>query len=153
MKTPEPSLENPSAVSTRIFSYPKKLNSAYAEVLSRLLAGEVLTSADTLEKCATMRAAAAVHYLIKHYDWPILSTPRTTGCSDGRVVTISCYYLPAEVIHAAHAAGAGGWRIKVHQARAELRANAPAAYRHAAKFERSRKHKPLLGQGDFFAEA
>lgn len=153
MKTPEPSQENPSAVSTRIFSYPRQLNSACAEVLSRLLDGEALTSADTLERCATMRAAAAVHYLKQHYGWPILSDTRTTGCSDGRVVTISFYYLPAEVIHAACAADAGEWRIQVHQERAKLRANAADAYRRAAKIELSRKHKTLPGQGDFFTEA
>ena len=55
MKTPEPSKENPSAPNKRSFSYPKRPASACAEVLARLLAGEVLTAGDTLSEEGTMR--------------------------------------------------------------------------------------------------
>lgn len=152
MKTPEPSKENPSAPNTRIFTYPKRLASACAEVLARLLAGEVLTSADTLEQCSTMRAAAHVDYLQKRYAWPIVSEERATGCTDGRMAIVAAYRLPADCIHAARAAGAGAWCAQVRKARAALRAKAAEAYRRAAAIERARKCLPPPGQGDFFGE-
>ena len=120
--------------------------------VTRLLAGEVLTSADTLEQCSTMRAAAHVDYLQKRYTWPIVSEERATGCTDGRMAIVAAYRLPADCIHAARAAGAGAWCAQVRKARAALRAKAAEAYRRAAAIERARKCLPPPGQGDFFGE-
>lgn len=150
MKTPEPSKENPSAPSKRIFAYPTRPSSACAEVLAHLLAGEVLTAGDTLSKAATMRAAAHVHYLVERYDWPILSEERATGCTDGRVALVAAYRLPADCIHAARAAGAGAWITQVRKARAALRAKAADSYRHAEAINKARARKPHPGQGDLF---
>lgn len=150
MKTPEPSKENPSAPNSAIFTYPKRHASACAEVLARLLAGEVLTSADTLDKCATMRAAAHVEYLKKRYACPIESEMRAVGCTDGRVTEVAAYRLPQPVIAQARAAGAGAWCAEVRKARAALRAKAADAYRRAAAIERARKRQPSPGQADLF---
>lgn len=150
MKTPEPSEENPSAPSKRIFTYPQKPASACAEVLARLLAGEVLTASDTLSEASTMRAAAHVHYLMGRYEWPILSEERATGCTDGRVALVAAYRLPADCIHAARAAGAGAWIAQVRKARAALRAKAADSYRRAEAINKARARKPHPGQGDLF---
>ena len=150
MKTPTATEVTMSAPNKRSFSYPKRIASACAEVLARLLAGEILTAGDTLTEVGTMRAAAHTHYLSKTYDWPILSEERATGCTDGRVTTVAAYRLPAECIHAARAAGAGKWCAQVRKARAALRAKAADAYRRADAINRARARKPSPDQGDLF---
>lgn len=130
-----------SAVDKRIFTYPSQKNSACAEVLARLLAGEVLTAADTLDDASTMRAAAHVHYLNTRYGWPIEADTRAAGCTDGRVVLIAAYRLPADCIHEARAAGAGEWCKQVKKARHALRAKAPAAFRLAAALNKVKAAK------------
>lgn len=150
MKTPAATEITTSAPNTRIFAYPRKPASVCAEVLARLLAGEVLTAADTLEGSSTMRAAAHVHYLAERYDWPIVSEERATGCTDGRMAIVAAYRLPADCIHAARAAGAGEWCAQVRKARAAQRAKAADAYRRAAAIERARKRQTPPGQGDLF---
>lgn len=150
MKTPEPSKENPSAPNKRSFSYPKRLESACAEVLARLLTGEVMTAADTLDEAGTMRAAAHTHYIKRRYGWPVIKDERATGCTDGRVTIVAAYRLPTDCIHAARAAGAGAWCAQVRKARAALRAKAAEAYRRAAAINKARVRKPHPDQGDLF---
>ncbi len=144
--------ESSAAVeSALIFSYPQRLASACAEVLARLLAGEVMTAADTLGEAGTMRAAAHVHYLSDRYGWPIESDERATGCTDGRTAIVAAYRLPADCIHAARAAGAGAWCALVRKARAALRAKSADAYRRADAINKARARKPHPGQGDLFS--
>lgn len=151
MKTPEPSEENPSALDKRIFAYPKKHDSACAEVLARLLNGEALTAADTLAGASTMRAAAHVHYLRRTYGWPIVADDRTVGCKDGRVVTVKVYLLLAECTHAARSTGADAWCEQVRQARVALRIKAANAYRLAATLNKARSRPaPHPGQLNLF---
>lgn len=138
MRTPKPSKENPSAPNSAIFAYPRPA-SACAEVLARLLCGEVLTSADTLDKAATMRAAAHVNYLRDRYHWPIEADARAVGCTDGRVTTVAVYKLLADCIREAHAVGAGCWIAQVKAARAAQRAKVADAYRQAAAINKARK--------------
>lgn len=152
-KRPTRETTKPSAIpeqNSAIFSYPQRPASACAEVLARLLDGEVLTSADTLQQCATMRAAAHVDYLEKRYAWPVVSDRRATGCTDGRVTIVAVYRLPQETIAAARAAGAGRWIAQVRQARAALRAKAADAYRRAAALNRARRKAPPPGQRGLF---
>lgn len=151
MKTPAATKITTSAPNSAILTYPKRQASACAEVLARLLAGEVLTSADTLDKCATMRAAAHVEYLKKRYACPIESEMRAVGCTDGRVTEVAAYRLPQPVIAQARASGAGKWCAEVRKARAALRAKAADAYRRAAAIERARKRLPPPGQADLFS--
>jgi hypothetical protein len=150
MKTPAATEITTSAPTKRSFAYPKRIASACADVLARLLAGEVLTAQDTLDKASTMRASAQVHYLAEKYDWPIVSEERATGCTDGRVATVAAYRLPADVIQAARAAGATAWCAQVRKARACLRAKAADAYRRADAINKAKACKPHPGQGDLF---
>lgn len=150
MKNARPSKAESSAPNTRSFSYPKRRASACAEVLARLLAGEVLTAGDTLSEAGTMRAAAHVHYLTAAYQWPIVSEERATGCTDGRMVMVAAYRLPPDCIHAARAAGAVLWCAQVRKARAALRAKRSDAYRRAIAINKARTRTPHPGQGDLF---
>lgn len=150
MKTPEPSKENPSAPNKCSFSYPQRLTSACAEVLARMLAGEILTAGDTMTEMGTMRAAAHVHYLAGRYGWPIDSDERATGCSDGRTVIVAAYKLPQSIIAQARAAGAAAWCTQVRKARAALRAKAADAYRRADAINKARARKLHPAQRDMF---
>ena len=53
MKTPAATEITTSAPTKRSFAYPKRIASACADVLARLLAGEVLTAQDTLDNVQT----------------------------------------------------------------------------------------------------
>ena len=150
MKTPDPTKAESSAPNSAIFTYPQRPASACAEVLARLLAGEVMTAADTLGEAGTMRAAAHVHYLIERYEWPIESEERATGCSDGRMAIVAAYRLPQSIITQARAAGASAWCAQVRKARTALRAKSADAYRRADAINKARARKPHPGQGDMF---
>lgn len=139
-----------SALDKRIFTYPSQKNSACAEVLARLLAGEVLTAADTLDDASTMRAAAHVHYLNTRYGWNIEADTRAAGCADGRVTLIAAYRLPADCIHEARAAGAAAWCAMVRKARAALRAKSAEAFRRAAAINKAQAARKNPNQGDLF---
>ena len=134
-------------------SLPIRVNTACAEVLARMLSGEVMTAADTLDRAATMRAAAHAHYLTHHYGWPVVSEERAVGCADGRVVTVACYRLAQETIAAARAAGAVRWMADVRRARSALRATVAQGLRRAEAINRARGHKVHPGQCDLFGGA
>lgn len=87
-KTPAATKATTSAQNSAIFTYPPQKASACAEVLAHLLAGEAITSADTLADASTMRAAAHADYLQKRYCWPIVSERRAVGCADGCIAEL-----------------------------------------------------------------
>ena len=130
---------------------PVRQNTVTAEVLCRFLSYERLTGLDAVFDASTTRLAAYVHYLAG-YGWTAETTDKATGCADGRVTTISEYWLPAEVIAAAMAAGAGAWCDGVRIARKALRAKAAQARREAERSNAARRarrdHHP--GQGWLF---
>lgn len=141
-----------SAVSKRIFTYPANTASACAEVLARLIAGEVLTAADTLDDACTMRAAAHVHYLSTRYGWPIEVETRAAGCADGRMAFIAAYRLPADCIHEARAAGAATWCATVRKARLALRTKSAEAFRRAAAINKAKAARSNPNQCELFGK-
>ena len=70
-KTPEPQKGNPSAPSSADFTLPGRLplkqNTVTAEVLSRLLNGERLTSLDGVYEASTTRLGAVKYSLEKRF--------------------------------------------------------------------------------------
>ena len=100
-------------------------------MLARLLAGERLTSLDTVYVASTTRLGAVVFYLANDYGWQIQSIDKSAGCNDGRVAWVSEYFMPAEIIARAMAAGAGEWCVKIRAARNNRRAHAVQARREA----------------------
>jgi hypothetical protein len=129
---------------------PVRQNTAIAELLSKLLNYERLNGMGAVVGSSTTRLSSHIYYL-KAYGWPIADDSKATGCADGRVTTISEYWLPAEVIAAAMADGAGAWCDGVRVARKALRAKAAQAKREADRANaarRSRREHP--GQGGLF---
>lgn len=132
------------------FSFPPRTNTACAEILARLLSGEVLTGMDGVFEVSTTRLAAHVHYLTESYGVPTEANDRTVGCNDGRVATVKAYSLPHSVIQHARAAGAARWIASVRADRVALRAQAAQAQRQAARMNAARKRNTPPGQGDLF---
>jgi hypothetical protein len=130
---------------------PAKLNTVTAEVLCRLLNHERLTSLDAVSEASTTRLSAVTFYLCEAYGWAIEATDKAAGCRDGRVAWVSEYWLPAETIARAMAAGAGEWCTSVRAARRARRAHAARARREADRANaarRARREHP--GQGGLF---
>jgi len=130
---------------------PVRQNTVTAEVLCRFLSYERLTGIEAVTEASTTRLAAYVDYL-KGYGWTTETVSKATGCRDGRVATISEYWLPADTIAAAMDAGAGAWCDGVRIARKALRAKAAQARREAELTNAARRacrdHHP--GQGWLF---
>ena len=154
MKTPEPSKENPSAPnsakSTAFGIFPPQHASVCAEVLTRLLNHEKLTSLHAVNEASTTRLAAVVHYLIHEYGWPIEATDKAAGCRDGRVSWVAEYSLPADTVNRAISAGAGDWCAKVRAARRVLRTKAGEARRNAERLNATRRRRPHPDQWGLF---
>ena len=132
------------------FNFPARTNTACAEILARMLSGEVLTGMDGVFEVSTTRLAAHVHYLAESYGVATEANDRAVGCNDGRVVTVKAYSLPHSVIQRARAAGAGRWIASVRADRAALRAKAAQAQQEAARMNAARKRYAPPGQGDLF---
>ena len=159
MKTPRPTKAEQSATrqGAQIITpggFPSRLSTVTAEVLRRLLGYERLTSLDAVDEASTTRLSAVTFYLDKKYGWPIESVDKAAGCRDGRVAWVSEYFLPAEVVALAMAAGADKWCSTVRAARLKRRAKAAQAYREAERFNdarKARRHHP--GQQGLFEGA
>ena len=106
---------------------PKRMNTVVAEVLSRLLGYQRLTGIEAVDKASTTRLAASIHYLQERYGWLISREDKVVGCSDGRVATISEYWISPDDVADAMAAGAGDWCAKVRTARLAYRTKAAQA--------------------------
>lgn len=130
--------------------FPVKQSSVCADVLARLLGHQRLTSLDAVTESSTTRLAAVVHYLAKSLGWHIESIDKAAGCRDGRVAWVSEYFLPAETIELAAAAGSGQWCAKVRAERALLRAKAAQARRDAKRLNAMRTRHAPPNQGRLF---
>lgn len=131
-------------------SFPARMASVSAEVLARFLSHERLTSLDAVAEASTTRLSAVVHYLAKEHGWCIESTDKATGCRDGRVAWVSEYYLPAETVSLAMAAGAGQWCASVRAARRKQRTKAAEARRSAERLNTMRLRPASPGQRGLF---
>jgi hypothetical protein len=154
MKTPEPFKENPSAPNSAQSNasgiFPPRHASVCADVLTRLLNHERLTSLDAVNEASTTRLSAVVHYLIHEYRWTIQATDKAAGCRDGRVAWVAEYSIPAEVVAKAMAMGAAAWCAKVRVARRVLRAKAAESRRNADRMNAARRCRPHPDQWGLF---
>ena len=155
MKTPDPT--NAESGATRqgaqiivAGGLPVKQNTVTADVLARLLAGERLTSLDTVYEASTTRLGAVVFYLDNKYGWRVESIDKAAGCKDGRVAWVSEYFMPAEITACAMAAGAMQWCSQVRVARCKRRAHAAQAQREASRANAARRSRPHPAQGGLF---
>lgn len=133
---------------------PTRKATVTAEVLARLLNHERLTGLEAVFNASTTRLAAVVEYLQKRYGWVISREDKVTGCADGRVATVSEYFLMPEVIATAAIHGAPAWCVAVRAARCALRTKAAEAKRAAARANASRGRLPACaGQFGLFEGA
>ena len=120
---------------------PLKQNSVTAEVLSRLLRGERLTSLDGVFQASTTRIGATKHSLEKTHGWSVHATDKAAGCNDGRVSWIAEYHLHPQAISKAMDAGAAAWCDGVRKARLERRKKAAEAVREAVRLNEARRSR------------
>ena len=139
MKTPRSTKAEQSAAEqgstdfTPTGNLPKQKNTVTAEVLTRLLNGERMTSLDGVHEASTTRLSAVAFYLDERWGWAIQTTDKATGCNDGRVAWVVEYHLHPEAIAQAMQDGAGAWCAEVRKARMERRKKAAQAERAAAQ--------------------
>ena len=118
---------------------PKHINTVTASVMISLLESNTLTGMDAVFKESTTRLSAVINYLKRDYGWTIDRRDIATGTNDGRIATITAYWLPQETIARAFEAGAREWINRVKASRAERRKLADKCKAEAARIN-TRKH-------------
>ena len=134
--------------------FPKLKNTVCADVLSRMLSGRKIRGLETVANASTTRLAARIHYLQSKYGWKIERSNIVVGCKDGRIATVSEYFLEPSIIIAAERIGAVAWCAEVRKARAHLRSKATEAKLQAARANAAsskRKRASSESQSDLFA--
>ena len=143
MKTPPNQTEFESAPDKRNYNpgtMPKRINTVTAAVLAGMLESNTLTGMESVFKQNTTRLGAVIHRLTRDYGWHIERRDIATGTSDGRIATISAYWLPQTTIAQAFEAGARQWIESVKAARAERRKQTGKCKTDAARINATRKH-------------
>ena len=102
-------------------AFPSQHKSVTAEVLARLIQGEILTSMSMVFGAHTTRLAPKVHVLRHKRGWDIVSAPAIIHTVDGRLTKISEYSLSAASVEAALAKGGTQFCESVKVARDKLR--------------------------------
>ncbi len=154
-KAPDTAKAASSAPDTAKFTVPGNLpqrkNTVTAEVLTRLLNHERLTSLDGVYEASTTRLSAVAFHLAERWSWAIQTTDKATGCVDGRVAWIVEYHLHPEAIAQVMQDGAEAWCAEVRKARLERRKKAVQAMRAAAAANAARcPGQRHIGQSSLF---
>lgn len=132
---------------------PKRINTVTASVLVALLESHNITCMESVFKQNTTRLGAFIHRLTRDYGWHIDRRDIATGTNDGRIATITAYWLPQETIARAFEAGARAWIYRVKTARAEQRKQADKCKADAARRNlHSRFKTPDPRQGGLWGE-
>jgi len=134
---------NEGAVGTANYTpggLPKRKNTVVAAVLASLLESRAMTGMESVFKQSTTRLGAVIHYLENKYDWHIDRRDVATGTNDGRVASVSAYWLPQATIARAFDAGAREWIESVKTARAERRKQAEKCKADADRINAARRH-------------
>lgn len=118
---------------------PKRTDTVTAAVLAALLESKTLTGMDSVFKQSTTRLGGVIHRLEKDYGWHIDRRDLATGTNDGRIATITEYWLPQATIARVFEAGARQWVDSVTEARTERRKLADKCRTIAARSNATRK--------------
>ena len=118
---------------------PHLRNTVIAAVLASLLESNTLTGMDSVFKQSTTRLCAVIHRLERDYGWRIERRDMAAGTNDGRIASISAYWLPQATIAKAFEAGARDWVESVKVARAARRKESEKCKAHAVRLNASRK--------------
>lgn len=122
----------------KLGTMPIRRNTVTSAVLAGLLESNVLTGMDSVFKQSTTRLSAVVYRLERDYGWQIERRDIATGTSDGRVASISTYWLPQATIAQAFAMGARAWIDSVKAARVKRREEASKCKTTAARINAAR---------------
>lgn len=120
---------------------PKRINTVTAAVLAGLLESNTMTGMESVFKQNTTRLGAFIHRLTRDYGWNFARRDIATGTNDGRIATITAYWLPQETIAQAFEAGAREWIGSVKAARAERRKQSDKCKADAARINATRHFK------------
>lgn len=153
MKNARPQTTETSAVDKRDYTPGKLLdrkNTVRAHVLAGLLESNVLTGMGAVFRQSTTRLSAVIHVLKNKYEWPIECHDVAVGTSDGRIETITSYWICQETIARSFEVGARPWIEQVKKARADRRKQSEKCKAKAARMNASRKHQDPR-QGDLLA--
>ena len=136
---------NKSAAGTANYTLgklPNRKNTVTADVLASMLESKAITGTESVFKRTTTRLSAVIYYLEHEYGWHIERRDIATGTNDGRVTTISAYWLPQAVIARAFEAGARTWIESVKEERSKRRKESDKCKAVAAKLNAVRKIDP-----------
>ena len=114
-------------------SFPSRFNTVTAQVLQKLLAGEVLTGMDAVFSASTTRLGAYIHLLKRDYGWHCEHRDLAVSVKDGRVTEIRAYYFSRETLALSKRLNAEEFSQKVIAARAKLRSQQVKAKAEAAR--------------------
>jgi hypothetical protein len=102
-------------------AFPVRRNTVTADVLACLLESRVMTGIESVFSQSTTRLGAVIFYLEHHHGWIILRREKIVGTNDGRVQTVSEYFLANRAIEVAFQNGAQQWIESVRNERAKRR--------------------------------
>ena len=118
---------------------PIRRNTVTSAVLVRLLESNVLTGMDSVFKESTTRLSAVIYRLKRDYGWHIERRDIVTGTNDGRIASITAYWLPQSTIAEAFGMEAREWIESVKAARAKRRQEASKCKAAAAQINAARR--------------
>lgn len=133
--------------SRMVGTFPRRVDTARADVLMRLLLGKRLTPKDAHRESSTMRVAAHVHTIIHDWGWPVQAPLEAVGCRDGRITSVCRYRLSDECREAALAAGGREWCDRVIAARSKRRQGARLAQSKARRINAKRSQRKGVRNG------
>ena len=110
-----------NATSPSLGLFPVRRDTVRAEVFSRLIKGESMTSMTAVFDASTTRLAPQVHKLRTSYKWAIESVEQVVSTNDGRMAEVSAYRLPSQIAMEAMAQGGAEYCASVTAARQALR--------------------------------
>lgn len=128
---------------------PLRKDTVIAEVLANLLGGRRLTGMEAVFGMSSTRLSHHIWALGRDHGWNVGRCDKVVGTNDGRVQTISEYWLPPTTIDQAMQAGAGVWVEEVRRLRLARRKNAAEARKTAELFDTSKRLARLINPAQF----
>lgn len=128
---------------------PVRKNTVIAEVLAHLLDGHHVTGMEAVFDMSSTRLSHHIWALREDHGWSIDRRDKVVGTKDGRIQTITEYWLNPNVIEGAMVRGARAWIDEVRRQRLALRRQAAEAQRKAERFEVAKRLVALVNPAQF----
>lgn len=128
---------------------PERQNTVIAELLANLLDGHHVTGMEAVFGMSSTRLSHHIWALGTDHGWYVDRRDKVVGTKDGRVQTISEYWLPLDAIESAMNHGAREWIAEVRRQRMALRRKAAEALREAERIELSKRQSGFANPAQF----